>query len=43
MSVLFAGDTTKLSSALRGVNKEIKDTQSDLKDDKLSVSAEFDC
>ena len=32
ITVEFGGDTTKLSSALSGVNKEIKNTQSQLKD-----------
>ena len=32
ITIELDGDTTKLSTALRGVNKEIKDTQSDLKD-----------
>ena len=32
ITVEIGGDTTKLSSALFGVNKEIKNTQSQLKD-----------
>ena len=32
ITVEIGGDTTKLSSALSGVNKEIKNTQSQLKD-----------
>lgn len=32
ISVEIAGDTTKLSSALQGVNKDIKNTQTQLKD-----------
>ena len=36
ITVEIGGDTTKLSSALSGVNKEIKNTQTQLKDvDKL--------
>ena len=32
ITIELDGDTTKLSSALKGVNKEIRDTQSNLKD-----------
>lgn len=32
ITVEIGGDATKLSSALSGVNKEIKNTQSQLKD-----------
>ena len=32
ITVEIGGDTTKLASALQGVNKEIKSTQSQLKD-----------
>ena len=32
ITVEIGGDTTKLTSALQGVNKEIKNTQSQLKD-----------
>lgn len=32
ITIELDGDTTKLSTALRGVNKEIRDTQSNLKD-----------
>ena len=32
ITVEIGGDTTKLTSALQGVNKEIKSTQSQLKD-----------
>lgn len=32
ISVEIGGDTTKLTTALQGVNKEIKNTQSQLKD-----------
>lgn len=36
ITIELDGDTTKLSNALKGVNKEIRDTQSNLKDvDKL--------
>ena len=32
ITIELDGDTTKLSNALKGVNKEIRDTQSNLKD-----------
>ena len=32
ITVEIGGDTTKLQTALQGVNKEIKNTQSQLKD-----------
>ena len=37
ITVEIGGDTTKLSSALSGVNKEIKNTQSQLKDTKKEI------
>ena len=38
ITVEIGGDTTKLSSALSGVNKEIKNTQTQLKDvEKLEL------
>lgn len=33
ITIELDGDTTKLSNALKGVNEEIRDTQSNLKDE----------